>query len=376
MVATLTYRQKWQVATRLLLLYAPLLFYVNLPLSARNPPKLVAMLPFLGIVILITLGLYFIWISATDWIQTQLFRRFGDDFLLSFSWQALGLTMLISLALALLYAQVFQLIIHTLFTLFFQFNFFQKQTNQAPPFTPEVWAYLQRVNSVFNLVVMLSAFYMTIILRSYQQLKDVQLRAERLEKEAALSQKQAALSQVEALKNQLSPHFLFNSLSMLTYMVHEDADLSEQYIKQLAKVYRYILEQRDQELVALKTEVEFIRAYTFLLQIRFENKFDVLIELTPGQQDQYRIAPLSLQLLVENAVKHNRMSVSEPLHIRIHCQEETLIVENPWLPRDQPESSTGLGLQNIVDRYALLTNRPVWYGHEAQSFVVKIPLLS
>lgn len=368
MAEKLTYRQKWQVATRLLLLYSPLLLYVNLPPSVRNPAKLIEILPFIGIFTLIALGLYFIWISATDWIQIQLFRWFGEDFLLDFNWRGLVLTMLISLVLALLYSQVFKLIISVVFSLIFQLDFAHERQTHAPPFSPEVFAYLQRVNNIFNLLVMLSAFYLTIISRSYQQLKDVQLRAEKSEKEAALSQ-------VEALKNQLSPHFLFNSLSILTSMVHEDADLSEQFIKQLSKVYRYILEQRDQELVSLKTEVEFIRAYTFLLSIRFENKFEVLIDLSPSQQDQYRIAPLSLQLLVENAVKHNRMSIAVPLHVRIYCQNDTLIIENHWLPRDQSEPSTGIGLQNIVNRYALLTQRRVWYGHEDESFVVKIPLL-
>ncbi|GAB3769927.1 hypothetical protein GCM10028818_06880 [Spirosoma horti] len=368
MVEKLTYQQKWQVVIRLLLLYSPLLLYVNLPNSVRHPAKLVEISPFIAIFILIALGLYFIWITATDWIQIQLFRWFGEDFLLDFSWQALVLTMLISLGLAALYAQVFQLIISTLFSLLFHSDFLKRPSSQTPPFSPEVFTYLQRVNKVFNLVIMLSAFYLTLISRSYQQLKHVQLRAEKSEKEAAISQ-------VEALKNQLSPHFLFNSLSILTAMVHEDADLSEQYIKQLARVYRYILEQRDQELVLLKTEVDFIRAYTFLLQIRFENKFEVVIEPSPAQQNQYRIAPLSLQLLVENAVKHNRMAIDEPLRVRIHCQNDVLIIENTWLPRDQPESSTGLGLQNIVNRYSLLTKRPVWYGHQDNLFVVKIPLL-
>ncbi|MVM33763.1 hypothetical protein GO755_27240 [Spirosoma sp. HMF4905] len=369
MVAKLTYRQKWQLAIRLLLLYSPLILYINLPESVRNPIGLVKILPFIVVFVLIALGLYFVWITATDWIQIQLFRWFGEDFLFDFSWRALVLTMLISLGLALLYAQVFQLIVFGLFKLVFQIGLLPQHHPKTQPFTPEVFAYLERVNNVFNLVIMLSAFYLTIISRSYQQIKDVQLRAERSEKEAALSQ-------VEALKHQLSPHFLFNSLSILTSMVHEDANLSEQFIKQLSNVYRYILEQRDQELVALKTEIEFIRAYTFLLQIRFENKFDVFIDITPSQQEQYRIAPLSLQLLVENAVKHNRMSIAKPLHVRIYCQDDVLIVENRWLPRDQPEPSTGVGLQNIINRYALLTHRPVWYGHQDQSFVVKIPLLS
>jgi two-component system LytT family sensor kinase len=369
MAEKLTSRQKWQLAIRLLLLYSPLLLYVNLPDSVRNPARLLEVSPFIVVFILIALGLYFIWITATDWIQNQLFNWFGDDFLLDFSWLSLVLTMLISLVLAVLYTKVFQLILMALFTLFVHSGFAQVPKPHTLPFTPDVFAYLQRVNNVFNLVIILSAFYLTIISRSYQQLKNVQIRAERSEKEAALSQ-------VEALKHQLSPHFLFNSLSILTSMVHEDADLSEQYIKQLSKVYRYILEQRDQELVSLKTELEFIHSYTFLLQIRFENKFDVVIEITPSQINQYRIAPLTLQLLVENAVKHNRMSVQEVLRVRIYCQNDVLIIENPWQPRDQTELSTGVGLRNIINRYALLTKRTISYGKQGESFVVKIPLLS
>ncbi|QMW06573.1 sensor histidine kinase [Spirosoma foliorum] len=369
MVAKLTYRQRWQLAIRLLFLYSPLTLYINLPESVRSLGKVVELLPFIAAIFLIALGLYFIWISATDWIQNQLFQRFGEEFLLDFNWRALILTMLISLGLAVLYALVFQLIITGLFKLIFYVGLIPQHSEKSQPFTPEVFAYLHRVNNVFNLVIMLSAFYLTLISRSYQQLKDVQLRAERSEKEAALSQ-------VEALKHQLSPHFLFNSLSILTSMVHEDADLSEKFIKQLSKVYRYILEQRDQELVALKTEIEFIRAYTFLLQIRFENKFDVLIEITPAEEEQYKIAPLSLQLLVENAVKHNRMSITEPLQVRIYCKGDVLVVENPWLPRNQPDFSTGIGLKNIINRYALLTPRPVSHGRQDQSFVVEIPLLS
>ncbi len=369
MAEKLTSRQKWQLAVRLLVLYSPLLMYVNLPESDRNFPSLVKILPFTLVFCLITICLYFLWITATDWIQNQLFRRFGDDFLLDFSWLSLVLTMLVSLGLALLYTKALQLILYGLFTLIMQSGLWQHSKNHAPPFTPEVFTYLQRVNNVLNVVIILSAFYLTVISRSYQRLKNVQLRAERSEKEAALSQ-------FEALKNQISPHFLFNSLSILTSMVHEDADLSEQYIKQLSKVYRYILEQRDQELVSLKTELEFIRAYTFLLQIRFENKFDVAIDVTPDQQSQYQIAPLSLQLLVENAVKHNRMSVQEPLRVHIYCQNDELVIENPWQPRDQPEVSTGVGLRNIINRYALLTDRKLAYGREESEFVVKIPLLT
>lgn len=369
MTDRLTSRQKWQLAIRLLLLYSPLLLYVNLPEKARTIASLLYIIPIFIPISLISLGLYFLWISATDWIQHQLFSRFGDDFLLGFNWMALVVTFLISLVLSVLYILVFQQILHTIATLVFQAWPALQTKSSDPPMAPEVLTYIKRANNGFSVVIMLSAFYLTIIARSYLQLKDVQLKAERLEKEAAVSQ-------FEALKNQLSPHFLFNSLSILTSMVHEDADLSEQYVKQLAKVYRYILEQRDQATVPLKTELDFIQSYTFLLQIRFENKFEVVLDVPPDALQDYRIAPLSLQLLVENAVKHNRMSVREPLRVHIYMQDEYLWIVNPLQVRDQPDDSTGIGLSNIANRYKLLTDRLVWYGEQAGNFLVKLPLLS
>lgn len=369
MAANLSFRQKWQVAIRLLILYSPLMLYVNLPESFRTPGKFAEILPFILLFETLVLGFYFIWITATDWIQNKVHQRYGEDFLLDFNWLALVLTMVISLTLSLLYTKVFQWTLYTILNFIFQGKITQSFIGSHALFTPEVLTYMQRTNTVFNQVIMLSAFYLVIMSRSYQQLKDVQLRAERSEKEAALSQ-------FEALKSQISPHFLFNSLSILTSMVHEDADLSEKFVKQLSKVYRYILEQRDHELVSLETELEFIKAYTFLLQIRFENKFEVVVDINLKDQKQYQIPPLTLQLLVENAVKHNRMSVREPLKVNIFKEEEFLVIENTWQPREQQETSTGIGLPNIINRYALFTDLRVKSGHQNDFFTVKIPLLS
>ncbi|GAB4022820.1 sensor histidine kinase [Spirosoma koreense] len=369
MTNPLTSRQRWQLALQLQVLYGPLLLYVNLPEKARTLDSLLHIIPIVIPLSLISLVLYFGGISLTDRIQSRLFDRFGVDFLLGFRWSSVLATFLISVTLSLLYCLIFQQVIHLLIFVLFQLWPNLQPKSGRPPFAPELFEYFQRVNNGFSVVVMLSAFYLTIIARSYLHLKDVQLRAERVEKEAALSQ-------FAALKDQISPHFLFNSLSILTSMIHEDAMLSEQYVKQLAKVYRYILEQRDQDTVPLKTELDFIKAYTFLLQIRFENKFEVVLTISPEVQLQYCIAPLSLQLLIENAVKHNRMSVREPLQIQIQIQDDYLWVANPLQPRDQPEPSTGIGLQNILHRYQLLTDRPVLYGEQAGQFIVKLPLLS
>jgi len=197
----------------------------------------------------------------------------------------------------------------------------------------------------------------------------LQARSEDLEK-------QQLLNEIALLRSQVNPHFLFNSLSILSSLVHVNADLSEQFIEQLARSYRYILEQKDQPLVTLRTELDFIRAYAFLLKIRFENKFDLHIKLREESLDHHKIAPLTLQLLVENAVKHNRMSVAEPLIIEVSLQEGPILaVKNPLRPRNTPAVSTGIGLQNIANRYALLSGRPVWAGEREGEFVVEIPLL-
>lgn len=188
-------------------------------------------------------------------------------------------------------------------------------------------------------------------------------------------EKQQLLSEIDLLKTQVNPHFLFNSLSILSSLVHVNADLSEQFIDQLSRSYRYILEQKDQTLVSLRTETEFIRSYAFLLKIRFEKKFDLQIRLDEADLDRYKIAPLTLQLLVENAVKHNRMSVAEPLVVEVYVEDAKLIVKNRLQLRPKQLLSTGTGLNNIIDRYGLLTDRRVWAGECEDAFVVKVPLL-
>jgi tetratricopeptide (TPR) repeat protein len=189
-------------------------------------------------------------------------------------------------------------------------------------------------------------------------------------------EKQQLINEIALLKTQVNPHFLFNSLSILSSLVRVNADLSEQFIDQLSRSYRYILEQKEQSLVSLRTELEFIQSYVFLLKIRFEKKFDLRFDLPDDALEKYKIAPLTLQLLIENAVKHNRMSVKEPLVVEVSLGDnETLIVKNRLQLRPTPSASTGLGLQNIINRYALLTNRPVWAGEREDAFVVKLPLL-
>lgn len=238
-------------------------------------------------------------------------------------------------------------------------------------------------------VTVLAPFYQTWLFRLFLMLSmaagiwgiaryrlNMRHKVEAMQSRAKELEKQQLLNEVALLKTQVNPHFLFNSLSILSALVHVDANLAEQFIEHLSRSYRYILEQKEQPLVSLRTELEFIRAYTFLLKIRFENKFDLQFNIDENLLDHYRIAPLTLQLLIENAVKHNKMSAKEPLLIGVYAEKNVLVVTNPLQPRPVKEPSTGTGLSNIKARYALLTDRPVQAGEMPDgTFVVRIPLL-
>jgi PAS domain S-box-containing protein len=188
-------------------------------------------------------------------------------------------------------------------------------------------------------------------------------------------QRENLRSQYETLKNQVNPHFLFNSLNVLTSLIKLDPDLAEKFTEQMAKVYRYVLEHREEDLVSLKTEYDFINSYVFLLEIRFKDKVKVKINIPEGKMDS-KVPPLALQLLIENAVKHNTFSKKQPLVINLDIDEENyLTVINNLSKRELKIESTGVGLVNISVRFSHLTEKPTFFGPVDDKFVARIPLL-
>lgn len=186
-------------------------------------------------------------------------------------------------------------------------------------------------------------------------------------------QRESMTATYESLKSQVNPHFLFNSLNALTNLVYEDPDKAVKFIKQLSEVYRYVLETRDKELVSLEEELKFLESYAFLQKIRFGNK--LLIEITLDGVKS-RVAPLALQMLFENAVKHNEISDDKPLRIKLFAESNFLVVENTFQARTTTaESSSGLGLDNICKRYQFLSNVPVSIKQASTTFTVKLPLI-
>lgn len=180
-------------------------------------------------------------------------------------------------------------------------------------------------------------------------------------------------AQYESLKNQINPHFLFNSLNALTQLVYEDQDQAALFIRKLAEVYRYVLDTQDKEVVALREELAFVRSCVFLHKIRFEDNLQVEVQLP---EDEYlMLPPLSLQMLLENAIKHNEISSEHPLHISISLENEHIIVRNNVQKKANKEHSSGLGLQNIRLRYEHLSSLSIEIFEDLQSFTVKLPLL-
>jgi Putative regulator of cell autolysis len=191
--------------------------------------------------------------------------------------------------------------------------------------------------------------------------------------EAERYQKESITATYENLKNQVNPHFLFNSLNALTNLVYEDQDKAAKFIKQLSDVYRYVLDSRDKELVSLEDELAFLRSYVYLQEIRFGSNLQVSIH---DIRDHGKVAPLALQLLVENAIKHNIVSKEQPLKISIHLDQNYLVVENNLQRKmTMGESSPGMGLDNIRNRYKFLTDRLVQVEALADRFVVKVPII-
>jgi len=192
-------------------------------------------------------------------------------------------------------------------------------------------------------------------------------------------QKEMAQAEAETLRQQLDPHFMFNALNALTSLVEEEPKLAVRFIRQLSQVYRYVLDARQREVVPLADELEFAKAYLFLQNIRYGEALQV--ELPGAEEVPFNavVPPLSLQLLLENALKHNAASVSQPLHLRISLDAaaKTLTVRNTLrLRRLGPDESMGIGLPNLKARYAHLTAEPVRIEPTEQEFVVTLPVLS
>lgn len=242
------------------------------------------------------------------------------------------------------------------------FNFLEIGLDQPTTFAQGMSATI--VTSLFFISVYESIWYHTQLKKSIQEQERV--------KSAHIQ------SQLDGLRNQVNPHFLFNSLNTLNHIVEfEEKAVAKNFINQLSKVYRYILDSREESTIALWEEIEFVQAYIAIQKERFMENLQVKFDIPENQMDK-KIIPLSLQLLIENAIKHNIISSKKPLTITIHTEQEndTIIISNNLQKRSKVLHSTKVGLENIRDRYRLLDDsRPVNIEEQAQQFIVQLPLI-
>lgn len=182
------------------------------------------------------------------------------------------------------------------------------------------------------------------------------------------------LAKLESLKKQLDPHFLFNSLSVLSGVLYQDVNLADKFITQLSKVYRYVLDSQDESLIVIEEELKFVDAYFFLLKVRLQDKIILEKEL-PIFDNHVKIAPLAIQLLVENAVKHNQALNDKPLIIRFYVKDEYFWVENNLQLREEEVYSSKIGIKNLQDRYLYLANKSIHVIETETLFKVGLPLI-
>lgn len=190
-----------------------------------------------------------------------------------------------------------------------------------------------------------------------------------------IHKKNKARLQYKKLKHQLNPHFLFNSLNVLDYLVHTDADRASTFIKKLASIYRYLLNNEEEELVLLENELKFAQAYFDLMKERFDKGLEINLDIDESYHDRL-IIPCGLQILIENATKHNIVSSETPLTIDVYTEKEMIIVRNNLQPKLSPTPSMGLGLKNIEGQYQSMFGLVVTIRKTATFFEVQIPLIN
>lgn len=219
------------------------------------------------------------------------------------------------------------------------------------------------ITSVINIIIITVIEASIWFKRSQQAL----VKAERLEKEN---------SQIrfETLKSQLNPHFMFNSLNVLSSLIKRDSDKAQSFVDEFSSVYRYTLDVIERPAVELREEIDFAKSFLFLQKIRFDNAVDMEINVDASKLN-YLVPPLSVQTLLENAFKHNRASVEHPLKIKIYNEENMLVVINNLRPKIKGSDSKGVGLNNLNKRYELLGEECPNFSVTEKEYVAKIPLI-
>ena len=218
-----------------------------------------------------------------------------------------------------------------------------------------------------------SATVVTIIISLFMHGRSFLIEWKQSALDAEKLKRENVTARYESLKNQVNPHFLFNSFNALTNLVYENQDLAAKFIKQLSEVYRYVLDTRDRELVTKEEELKFLESYLFLQKIRFGDNLQIAIQLDAVKT---YFPPLVLQMLIENAIKHNIVAAEQPLSIKIYESDNYIVIENKLQHKKVlSEESAGVGLSNICLRYEFLSDQKVVVEALPDKFIVRLPVI-
>lgn len=299
-----------------------------------------------------------IWLSCSLFLLTLGAIYLGNHLInrwlnLLLDWQKVPLKRLL---IQLIIATAFSLIILNIL-----YYFAKTEVTEAPPDAGQ-YIFLNIIG-IALIIPAISVFFGIRFLRALQQ---SEIEIEKIQKENARSQ-------MMSMRNHLDPHFLFNNLNILSSLIDHDIETSKKYLEKFAEVYRVILKSEMSDLTMASDELEMLSSYIYLLQIRFENNINVNIDI---QNQDFALPPLSLQLLVENAIKHNITSRDRPLKISIERKGDFLCVCNNYQPKPYaPARKEGTGLENIKTRYAFFTDKQVEVTQTEELFCVNLPIL-
>ena len=235
-------------------------------------------------------------------------------------------------------------------------------TNEPPIFEQVV---VMNVYGTFIVILISSIYFLFYFIQAWISSK---VESERLQKEAVRTQ-------LNVLRNHLDPHFLFNNLNILSALIDKDRDRSQDFLGKFTEVYRVLLKTETQELITLRQELEFVEAYLHLIRIRFGDLFSIEMEIDEACKNLF-LPPLTLQMLVENGLKHNQMTESQPLKMHLICEGNWLVIQNALLPKKDKGPHSGSGLNNLMERYKILSDELPQIRQSKEYFEVRIPLIS
>jgi len=338
----MTFNRKVLIACIAIAILIPAFFYMKFHLVEGNKPihniVIGVLYSFIVSVSIFTVNLKtFNWVHRKFPLDKNLFKRISSGiFLTNFN------------------AAIIISICATIF--FFAFNFRNQKINIV----------------LFNniaIAIIINTIAMSILEGYYyfKQWKKTLIQAEQLKRENIQSQ-------FEALKNQIDPHFLFNSMNMVYSLIDTDPDKAKEFITKFSKTYRHVLDVKEKVVVLLKDEIEFLNSYIFLQKIRYEGNLEISINIAAQKLNTY-IPPLSLQMLVENAIKHNIVSEKMPLKISIYINEEYLYVKNNLQLKTEMPESTKIGLANLTKRYEHISERIPDFYIKDNEYIARIPII-